>query len=214
MQTPDSIFEHSLIPKKCRYLLAIDEVGRGPWAGPLHMAGCLFDLKYFNIATLAMHPIRDSKLLPASQRNKLASGVLKEIPSIIKYKDNNYIDKYGLVSALKTLVEEISNSFPQVDFLLIDGNYHLDNSLPYKSIIKGDRRCFTIASASIIAKVERDRVMVNEAKKYPQYGFNKHKGYGTAQHLVALKKYGPCAIHRQSFKPLQAFLLSPQIHHH
>ncbi len=214
MQTPDSIFESSLIPKKCRYLLAIDEVGRGPWAGPLHMAGCLFDLKHFNCNLLAKHPIRDSKLLSASQRNKLVHGILKEIPTIITYKDNNYIDKYGLALAIKTLVDEISNSFSQVDFLLIDGNYHLDNSLPYKSIIKGDRRCFTIASASIIAKVERDRVMDEHALLYPQYGFDKHKGYGTAQHLVAFKKYGPCPIHRRSFKPLHAFLLSPQIHHY
>ena len=89
-----------------------------------------------------------------------------------------------------------------VDFLIVDGNMKLDLSVPYKTIVKGDEKVFSCALASIIAKVIRDRMMVRYHKKYPQYGFDRHKGYGTKFHFKALQQFGPCPIHRMSFNPL------------
>ena len=203
MISPDLNFELSIIPKNCRYLLAIDEVGRGPWAGPVTMAACLFDLHTPELNSLSHLPLRDSKLLTSLQRQKL-SPQLSLFSHQIKSKDNNYIDKYGMAQALKVLIDELISSFPQVDFLLIDGIYKLKIATPYKAVIKGDQSCYSIAAASVLAKLSRDAHMGDMALLYPEYSFEKHKGYGTATHRHALNKYGPCPIHRLSFKPLRA----------
>ena len=108
-----------------------------------------------------------------------------------------------MAKSLSVLVEQIYSSFPKVDFLLIDGIYKINLPVAYRSVVKGDGCCFSITAASVIAKVHRDQLMTEYSKTYPRYGFEKHKGYGTAQHLLALKKFGPCPIHRLSFKPVK-----------
>lgn len=208
MQLPDFDYESSLIPASSRYLLAIDEVGRGPWAGPVTMAACFYDLCTPSRCRLYDYALRDSKLLSACQRVSLC-GALSALPHLILSKDNAFIDTYGLATSLTTLISELVAAFPQADFLLIDGNYRLKIPINYRSIVAGDRKCATIAAASILAKVFRDDFMEKVAKMYPQYGFEKHKGYGTAFHRAALKQYGPCPIHRRSFRPVQDFYISP-----
>lgn len=204
---PDLNFEVSLIPQDCRYLLAIDEVGRGPWAGPVTMAGCLLDLSTGILDSLSRKNIRDSKLLSSLQRQKIAEDI-SSLPHTIKSKDNCYIDQYGLATSLKTLIDEIIDSFSRIDYILIDGNYSLKISHPYRSIVAGDRRCFSIAAASILAKVYRDQYMDKVSRLYPHYGFDQHKGYGTKQHQLALQQYGPCPLHRRSFRPIQKYFVN------
>ena len=115
------------------------------------------------------------------------------------------IDKINILNATKLAmqraVKNLSMNVPHlIDFLLIDGNFGIDIDIPQKSIIKGDEKVFSVAAASIAAKVTRDRAMLNYCKKYPDYCFNKHKGYPTRQHKDLIKQYGPCSLHRKTFK--------------
>ncbi|MCL4384616.1 ribonuclease HII [Patescibacteria group bacterium] len=206
MVLPNLKLETSLIPSGTRYLLAIDEVGRGPWAGPVTVAGCLFDLQSFPLSRLYRYHLRDSKLLTARQRRTLVARHLAQLNHFLVSKDNRFIDTHGLSSALTLSIAEIINHFSVADFLLIDGNYRLPVPLRYRSVIAGDRSCATIAAASILAKVHRDTLMTDLAKLYPQYGFDRHKGYGTQLHQQALVQFGPCPLHRLSCKPVQDFL--------
>ena len=189
---PDFEHEKSLIPSDCRYILGIDEVGRGPWAGPVTIGAFLIDIQNFDLNFFTKNKIRDSKLLSESQRQIIFSEFTK----------NNYIFKtFSATSAIKNLIIEAAGSF-EYDFALVDGNYSLD--IPKSlSVVKADTTCFSVASASICAKVVRDNLMDEFDSQYPVYGFKNHKGYGTAQHLSALKSHGPCPIHRRSYKPIK-----------
>ncbi|HPJ17368.1 MAG TPA: ribonuclease HII [Candidatus Woesebacteria bacterium] len=202
MILPDFNFEKSFLPPQGRYLLGIDEVGRGCWAGPLCLAGFLLDSQTFNYFQFT-----DSKQLTASKRSHISAHLTANYPYFIVTVSPQDIDNNGLSASLKSAILQIQQHFQdQYQVCLYDGN--CSYGLNLKTIIKGDSHCFSIAAASIIAKHYRDSLMINYSQEYPLYGFDHHVGYGTKQHLSALQKYGPCPIHRLSFRPIQKILHS------
>jgi ribonuclease HII len=195
----------SVFLKNSERIIGVDEAGRGSLAGPVVIAAVILDLKN------PIEGINDSKKLTPIKREKLFEQIIQ---SAIAYKivevDVNYIDKYNILQAtLKGMFESASAISQPFDLCLIDGNKVPDGLFcPSESIIHGDALSASIAAASILAKVYRDRLMRNLDKYYPLYGFAKHKGYGTAQHLTALKLYGPCSIHRKTFSPVSEMMES------
>lgn len=182
------------------YLVAVDEVGRGAIAGPLVVSGLMIDKAIIKILTKDKIYFFDSKLLTRQQRLCLFSLIKKyKLPYKTFSINNKIIDKYGIQNAFRRAILKIYNHF-QPQILLIDGlkikNLQLKNVLYY---VKGDQRFCSIAGASILAKVKRDRYMINLARKYPCYAFDKNKGYGTEEHYCLLQKYGVSKIHRLSF---------------
>lgn len=173
----------------------LDEVGRGPLAGPVVVA-CL--LLPESSAVLGVH---DSKKLSEKQRTTLSLRLLEDAQAVsYGIVDAQDIDTYNIAVATKRAswlaAEELLG---QANFVLTDAMPGLQLPIPHASMVRGDNISYRIASASIVAKVYRDRMMQELDKEYPQYGFAKHKGYGTKEHMEAILKHGPCAIHRRSF---------------
>lgn len=181
---------------------ALDEAGRGPLAGPV-VAACVIFMANISIKD-EIKAINDSKKLTASKRELLFDLIKKHFIEVgIGACDHKTIDRINILQAtflaMKKAVGCIKKNKPR--FLMIDGSLKMPNcSLPQQAFVKGDEKIFTIAAASIIAKVARDRIMREMDKLYPNYGFAEHKGYGTKNHLEKLKQYGPCPIHRLSFR--------------
>ncbi|MFO7821180.1 MAG: ribonuclease HII [Lentisphaeria bacterium] len=177
----------------------VDEVGRGPLAGPVVAAAVILPNH------IELPPVTDSKALSAVRRDELFSEI-KGLPGIvigIGKVEPVEIDRINILQATYRAMRLALNNLAQpADFALVDGNPVPDLPVPSKSIVRGDSRSASIAAASIIAKVIRDRAMTDYDKVYNGYSFSDHKGYGTRQHLAALKKLGPCAIHRRSFAPV------------
>ena len=171
-------------------LCGIDEAGRGPIAGPLVVAGVMLKRDIKGLA--------DSKKLSAKRRKELYEIIKNSSKYYIYQVDANQIDKYGLSRALKESLEAIKEFFGDVEYLF-DGNSSFGVS-GIRTLIKADTKVTAVSAASILAKVYRDSLMEKYAKKYPNYGFEKHKGYGTKAHINAIKEYGYCPIHRKSFK--------------
>jgi len=205
MNYPNFKEEKRLLKRGYKVVVGIDEVGRGPLAGPV--VACAFCLKRTKIRPQdLLTRIKDSKKLTQKQRNEVFY-LLKKTPGAewgIGRVSEKAIDKINIFQASKlamkravlNLEKKLNN---QAEFLLIDGNFGLDLNMPQKSIVKGDEKVLSIAAASIIAKVIRDRSMVNYCKKYPEYCFDKHKGYPTKLHKRLIKKHGACKLHRQTF---------------
>ena len=169
-----------------KYVAGIDEAGRGPLAGPVVVAAV----------------INDSKKISEKKREKLYDLILDEAISYgIGIVDQKEIDEINILQATKKgLTEAIKQMEIKPNVILVDALNNIDTlKIPYQSIIKGDAKSYAIAAASIIAKVTRDRIMREWDNVYPQYGFASHKGYGTAKHILAIKEYGPCPLHRKSF---------------
>jgi len=179
-----------------KLIAGVDEAGRGPLAGPIVAAAVILPEK-FNLDGL-----NDSKLLSSKKREQLFSQIKKIALAIgVAKVSHKQIDKLNIHKA-NFLVMKLAVQALEIkpDFLLIDGPRHkVDLDIAQKSIKQGDRKYACIAAASIIAKVTRDRIMKRYHKKYPQYGFSQHKGYGTKLHYKNLSQHGPCAIHRRSF---------------
>lgn len=179
---------------------ALDEAGRGPLAGPV-VAACVIIKANFSINN-ELKEINDSKKMSAKKRELLFELIKKHFVEIgIGISDHKTIDRINILQAtflaMKKALSSIKNK-PQI--LMVDGPMKIPNcSLAQQTFVKGDERIFAIAAASIVAKVTRDRIMSAMDKLYPRYGFLKHKGYGTADHLAKLKQHGPCLIHRLSF---------------
>ncbi|MEA3316116.1 MAG: ribonuclease HII [Campylobacterota bacterium] len=171
-------------------LCGIDEAGRGPFAGPLVMAGVLL--------TNNIDGLNDSKKLTEKKREKLFDIIKENSIYHIVFIDNSTIDKIGLSKSLQNGLIEIMDNIKANNYLF-DGNttFGIDN---LKSLIKADAAIPQVSAASVLAKVSRDRYMVEVSNKYPNYSFEKHKGYGTKAHKEAILKYGLCDIHRKSFK--------------
>ncbi len=206
MISPNFDFEKSLLPPSCRFLLGIDEVGRGPLAGPVTIGAFLLDLGTFNPQEFINLSVRDSKLLSSRQRQKIFYYLQSFRPQTFSAASVD-IDQQGIGRTINLLVIQALRAFQgQFDFYLLDGFLPCQGEVSVGrrglSIVKGDQKCFSIAAASIVAKVTRDCIMDGFDSQYPQYGFKHHKGYGTKQHLSALKLHGPCPIHRLSFRPL------------
>ena len=196
MKYPNFNEEKKLWKKGYKFVAGIDEAGRGPLAGPVVAAAVILNGKI-------LKQIKDSKKLSEKQREEIFKKI-KNCPEIlwgIGIVSEKVIDKINILEATKLAMQKAVKNLNS-DFILIDGNFKINSEIPQKSIIKGDQKVFSISAASIIAKVTRDRLMQKYHKKYPQYGFDKHKGYGTKKHFEALEKFGACKIHRKTFYPV------------
>lgn len=182
--------------KGIKYIAGIDEAGRGPLAGPVVVASVILPQDSM------IEGINDSKKVSEAKREKLYDLIINEAISYgigIIYQDE--IDEINILQATKKgLTEAIKQMEIKPNIIMVDALSGIDTlGIPYKSIIKGDAKCYSIAAASILAKVTRDRIMREWDKIYPEYGFGSHKGYGTAKHITAIKEFGPCPIHRRTF---------------
>jgi len=245
MKYPNFNEEKKLYNRGYKIVVGIDEVGRGPLAGPVvACAFCFIGKGDRGPASLEAGPrratrlrVRDSKKLSAKQREEIYR-ILKNNPDVewgIGRVSEKVIDKINILEATKLAMQRaVKNleknlekknenikdrsvqkkcdrtNFVQGSFLIIDGNFGIkvrksqSGYVPYKSIIKADEKVFSVAAASIIAKVVRDRMMIRYHKKYPDYGFDRHKGYATKNHYAILNKCGPCKLHRISFNLISA----------
>lgn len=200
-----------------KYIVGLDEAGRGPLAGPVVAAAALISIKRkkkslkLQIKTKnLLKRVKDSKKLSPKKRKEVYK-LLREDKNIewgMGRVGERVIDRINILEAtrlaMKRAVKNLNKKLNQkIDFLILDGIIKVDLPIPQKSIIKGDNKIFSCALASIVAKVKRDEIMKRYDKKYPQYGFGQHKGYATREHIQALKKYGSCKIHRFSFKPVK-----------
>jgi len=178
-----------------QWVAGIDEAGRGPLAGPVVAAAVILPPNYFN------SEIKDSKKLKPAQRESLFEIIQHEAVAIgIGITEAEMIDQLNILNATLQTMKEAVLELPSLpDLLLIDGNHKIPMITPQKAIIKGDALSISIAAASIIAKVTRDRIMEMYHRQYPQYNFHRNKGYGTKEHIAAIKKFGVCKIHRKSF---------------
>ena len=188
--------EKELREKGFNTICGIDEAGRGPLAGPVVVASVIMP------ADSMIEGVNDSKKVSEKKREKLYDQILEEAISYgVGIIGQDEIDEINILNATKKgLTMSLQELTVKPDLIIVDALNHIDTlGIPYESIIKGDAKCYSIAAASIIAKVTRDRMMIEWDKIFPQYGFAKHKGYGTAAHIQALKENGPCMLHRKSF---------------
>ena len=188
--------EENLHEKGIENICGIDEAGRGPLAGPVVVAGVIMPRDSF------IEGVNDSKKVSEKKREILYDKIIEEAISYsVSIIDYDVIDEINILNATKKGVTEVVKGLNvKPDLIIIDALKDIDTcKIPYESIIKGDAKCYSIGAASIIAKVTRDRIMREWDKVYPQYGFAKHKGYGTAEHIAAIKEYGLCPIHRKTF---------------
>lgn len=194
-QRTDEMKEYERKYEKCRYICGIDEVGRGPLAGPVVAAAVILpkdeDIYYLN----------DSKQLTAKKRKELYDIIIEKAVAVgIGFADEKRIDEINILQAnYEAMRMAIGKLSVTPDILLNDAVTIPGVEIPQESIIKGDAKSVSIAAASIVAKVTRDAYMVDMDKVYPGYGFAENKGYGSAKHIAALKELGPCEIHRRTF---------------
>lgn len=188
--------ENELHVRGFEKICGIGEAGRGPLAGPVVVAGVIMPKDSM------IEGVNDSKKVSEKKRELLYDRILEEAVSYsVAIIGQDVIDDINILNATKQGVTSVVKGFDvKPDLIVIDALQHIDtDGVPYESIIKGDAKCYSIAAASIIAKVTRDRIMREWDDVYPQYGFIQHKGYGTAKHIQAIKEYGLSPIHRRSF---------------
>ena len=197
-EMPDDSFERAAQARGYRCVAGIDEAGRGPLAGPVSAAAVLLPEGFH------LDKLNDSKKLSESVRNFIFTQISesKEVRWGHAFVDAEEIDRINILKATHEAMARAVAQLPECDYALIDGRPVKGFPLASEGIVKGDGKSLSIAAASIIAKVLRDRLMVEMDGKYPQYGFAKHKGYGTKLHLEALRSHGPCPLHRRSFAPV------------
>ncbi len=188
-------YEKNLTAQGYKYVCGVDEVGRGPLAGPVVCAAVIMPLD--NI----IEGVDDSKKLTAKKREMLSEKIKNSaVAYAICRVEPQTIDEINILQATRLCMKNAVESLKIIpDYVICDGNMTLDITIPQKSIIKGDSLSYSIGAASIIAKVYRDRLMDEYALTYPDYSFEKNKGYGTAEHIAAIKRAGICPVHRRSF---------------
>jgi ribonuclease HII len=196
---PDELFECEAWARGFRRVAGVDEAGRGPLAGPVVAAAVILPRR------CRLEGLRDSKLLSERQREQVYARLLSAAVDVgVGVVDAGVIDALNILEATRlAMVQAVRHLTPAPDYLLLDAVVLSGIAAEQRAVIKGDRLCLSIAAASIVAKVLRDRLMVRAHAQYPQYGFLAHKGYGTAEHLRQLQRYGPCALHRRSFAPVR-----------
>lgn len=189
------LFEREEMEKGNMLIAGIDEVGRGPLAGPVCVCAVIMPLDELIVG------IDDSKKISEKKRERLAEEIKeKAIAYSVQMVDEKVIDEINILEATKLCMKKAVESLPiKPDICLVDAISSLDIKVPVRGIIKGDEKSYSIGAASILAKVARDHYMTEIACVYPEYGFEKNKGYGTKQHMDTLRKIGPCEIHRKSF---------------
>lgn len=190
-------YERKFSAQGCQYIAGVDEVGRGPLAGPVVCAAVIMPLDDPSI----IEGIDDSKKLSEKKREELAEKIRQTaLAYTIVETDEKTIDEINILEATKRGMKKAVESLAlSPDIVLTDGNMTLDIPYSQRSIVKGDALSYSIGAASIIAKVYRDHMMEEYAKTYPEYDFASNKGYGTAAHIKAIKEYGLCPIHRRTF---------------
>jgi ribonuclease HII len=188
-------FEEMLWRQGIERVAGIDEAGRGPLAGPVVAAAVVFPIGSF------VEGVDDSKKLSPARREELFRRICDEALSVgIGIVDHDAIDTMNILQATyEAMHRAVARLTVCPDHLLVDGNRFAGRGIPFTTIVGGDGFCHAIAAASIVAKVTRDRVMVEQDALYPEYGFARHKGYGTVQHRAAIARHGLCPIHRRSF---------------
>lgn len=200
--------EKGILELGYKLVAGVDEAGRGPLAGPV-VAACVVVGPDFQIDSEDLKLVADSKKLSAKKREKLFSVIKEKALAVeISVVSHEVIDRINILQAsLMAMRKAVEACQVQPDFVLIDGNMKIPMlNTKQQAVVGGDAKVFCIAAASIIAKVSRDFLITEDDKKYPEYQFSKHKGYGTKLHLEMLEKYGPCPIHRKSFAPVKNLL--------
>lgn len=197
---PNYTLEKKLIARGLTPVAGVDEAGRGPLAGPVMVAAAILPKGF------APKGLDDSKKLTERRREALYERITDPDSGVIwasAAAEADEIDKHNILNAThRAMARAASALFIEPAIALIDGRPVKGFPFPHEAVVKGDSKSLSIAAASIIAKVERDRIMVAHSESFPHYGFERHKGYGTKLHLEALKEHGPCEIHRQSFAPV------------
>ncbi|MEI7597729.1 MAG: ribonuclease HII [Aestuariivirga sp.] len=197
---PDFTIERKAMRKGTKIVCGIDEAGRGPWAGPVVAAAVVLDPK------IVPDGLNDSKKLSEARRESLFTAIMATSRVGIGIAEVDRIDRDNILQATLWAMTEALRQIDGVALALVDGNRAPQLPCPVQTIIEGDAKSLSIAAASIIAKVTRDRIMVGHDQTYPQYGFARHKGYGTALHQEALRRHGVTPLHRRSFAPIAALL--------
>ncbi|MCL2145478.1 MAG: ribonuclease HII [Endomicrobia bacterium] len=196
----DLSFDKKFYDKGFLSIAGIDEAGRGPLAGPVAAAAVILPID------ISIPYLNDSKKLTEKRRNELF-GIIKEkaLAYSVAVIGNDKIDEVNILQAAFMAMKNAVQCLKVVpELCLVDGNHKIPNfNINQEAVVDGDAKSAAIAAASILAKVTRDKIMRDYAEKFPQYGFDKHKGYGTKIHMEALKKYGACEIHRKSFAPVK-----------
>lgn len=188
-------YEHEAFADGFELVCGVDEAGRGPLAGPVCAAAVILP------KDLVIEGLNDSKKLTDKKRRELFPLITEQAVSYgIAFADEKEIDEINILQAtFRAMARAMDALDPKPQLALIDGNRTADFGLPVRTIVKGDSLSASIAAASILAKVTRDRLMEQYAERYSQYGFEVHKGYGTKRHYEALREFGPCEIHRMTF---------------
>ncbi len=199
---PTDFFERRARKRGATWVAGVDEVGRGPLAGPVVVAAVMFDER--------RHPrgLRDSKLLTLAEREQLYAKILAKGLVSVVIASRARVDRMNVLQASLWAMNKAVRALPQrPDHILVDGNM-IPPRLPVgaEALVGGDNRSVSIAAASIVAKVTRDRLMQRVGIDFPDYGFERHKGYSTPDHFLALSAHGPCIHHRRSFMPVKAML--------
>ena len=200
-------FERALWGRRTLRVAGVDEAGRGPLAGPVVAAAAVLPAKWAQAGLpRELEGLNDSKQLTPGQRESYFSFLIScgEVAFAIAQIDSVRIDEINILRAAhRAMNDALAQLRPMPEHALVDGRPVKTMRVPQTAIIKGDARSYSIAAASVLAKVTRDRLMLEFDRQWPVYGFAGHKGYGTARHLAAIAAYGPCPIHRRSFAPMK-----------
>lgn len=200
-------FERELLRQGVTRLAGVDEAGRGPLAGPVMAAAAILPAKWLESGLPpVLKGLNDSKQLTPRQRERFFDALIScgEVTFAIAQEEAIQVDEFNILQAThRAMNKALAALAPSPQHALVDGTRVKTLRFPQTAIVKGDARSYSIAAASVLAKVTRDRLMEEYHERWPAYGFAEHKGYGTPQHLAALAEHGPCPIHRRSFSPLK-----------
>jgi ribonuclease HII len=198
-----SQFERAFFSQGFKIIAGVDEAGRGPLAGPVVAAACILP------ESCLLAGLNDSKQVSSLRREALFDEITS-YPGVyfaLGVVSAQRIDEINILQAtMEAMQSAVANLFCVPDLILVDGNRAPSFGIPAKTLVKGDTLSVSIAAASILAKVTRDRWIDQSAEEFPQYGFKRHKGYGTAEHLEALRRFGPCPLHRMTFEPIKSYV--------
>ena len=196
---PDDRFEREAWVRGFRRVAGVDEAGRGPLAGPVVAAAVILPRRW------RQEGLRDSKLLSEGQRERLYARIVDTAVAVgVGVVDAQMIDTHNILEATRLAMgQAVRQLSPLPDYLVLDAVVLPAVLLEQRLVIKGDGLCVSVAAASVVAKVTRDRLMAEAHARFPEYGFLTHKGYGTAEHLRQLQRLGPCELHRRSFRPVK-----------
>jgi ribonuclease HII len=200
-------FERALWQKNLTRVAGVDEAGRGPLAGPVVAVAAILPVRWVESGLpRELEALNDSKQLTGIQREKFFAFLTScgEVKFAIAQTDAAQIDEINILQAThRAMNDALAQLQPAPEHVLVDGRPVKTMRVPHTAIVRGDARSYSIAAASVLAKVTRDRLMLEFHRQWPVYGFTQHKGYGTARHLAAIAVHGPCPIHRRSFAPLK-----------